>query len=110
MKSYYDFKPLDTELRKKGFTIYSTDYANAVDRMLSVHTFDLIITEAVFDGMSATQLLDVVRKYNDIIPPIILLGDKDSKEEAGNGFTEVIKSPYTKEAIVKATIGLFPGG
>ena len=110
MKSYNDFKPLDTALRKNDFTVYSADYANVVIQMLSAYTFDLIITEVVFDGLSATQLLDVVRKYNDSIPPIILLDEKEGKEKAGNGFTKVIKSPYTKEAIVETAVELFPSG
>lgn len=110
MKSYNDFKSLDTELRKNGLTTYSTDHAKSVIKMLSVYTFDLIITEAVFDGMSANQLLSVVRKYNDTIPPIILLESKDSENQTGNGFAKVIKNPYTKKAIVEATIELLPGG
>ncbi len=87
---------------KNGYNAFTTDTAEKGYDILMKNPVDLVITDMKLPGMNGIELLNIIRKKNDLIPIIVIsaYGNIEKAVEAvKSGATDFITKPFTVEEI-----------
>jgi len=88
---------------KTGYEVFTTNKPLEINKLLQERRYDLVITDLKMPLMDGLDLIDIIKKFDDHLPIIIITGygTRETAEEAlEKGVFDFITKPFRKKTIL----------